>query len=628
MSATDAPEPRADNGARRGYVPASRLNGALTLIIAAAVLYFARDIFVPLAMAGLLSFVLSPPMLWLRHHGFGRAPAAIAVVVLAFIVILGFGSIVVGEIASLTKELPSYEPNIISKLQSARESIPVGQLFQRGSQIVQELRNELTTSNSSSLTPPTAAGNNGNNSQAPVPVEIQQQTGIFVMLEEVVGPVLKPLATAGLVLVFVIFFLLDRENLRDRFIRLAGGRDLHRTTQMLNDAVERLSRYLWTEFLVNTIYGLLMGVGLFFIGVPNAALWGALFLVLRFVPYIGTWLAAFFPILLSIATATGWAAFFETFGLFLAVELTVSQAVEPLLFGASAGMSPVAVIVAATFWTWLWGPIGLVLSTPLTACLVVIGHYLPGLRFIAVLFGNEPPLAAEESFYQRLLAGDGAEVSEQAETFLKTGVLADFCDQVAIPALLMAQQDNDRGVLTRLNRSEISETVRDMVEAIAEDDKSEGDAAPPTITIECLAARNELDEAAALLLAQLLVERGFAARSVSARHWLTEPGTNRGATAAPTILCLSHLGSVSPRRMRLLARRLRRRAPPGGRIVLGFWSISPPVWDDGNESPEPAETIATSLSEAVSRVIAVAGAGDGSAAAGRAPQLAAATRLR
>lgn len=625
MSATDAPEPRADPGARRSYASASGLSGALTLIIAAVVLYLARDIFVPLAMAGLLSFVLSPPMLWLRHHGFGRAPAVIAVVVLAFIVILGFGSIVVGEVASLTKELPSYEPNIVSKLQSARESIPVGQLFQRGSQLVQELRNELAASNTSPLTSGNA-NNNNNETQTPVPVEIHQQTGIFIMLEEVLGPVLKPLATAGLVLVFVIFFLLDRENLRDRFIRLAGGRDLHRTTQMLNDAVERLSRYLWTEFLVNTIYGLVMGVGLFFIGVPNAALWGALFVVLRFVPYIGTWLAASFPILLSLATAPGWSAFFETFGLFLAVELTVSQAVEPWLFGASAGMSPVAVIVAATFWTWLWGPIGLVLSTPLTACLVVIGHYLPGLRFIAVLFGNEAPLAAEESFYQRLLAGDAAEISEQAEAFLKDGSLADFCDQVAIPALLMAQDDNDRGVLTRHNRSEIIEAVRDMVETIAEDDKSEDDAAPQAITVECLAARNELDEAAALLLAQLLVERGFAAQSVSARHWLTEPSTGRGTPATPTILCLSHLGSASPRRMRLLARRLRRRAPPSGRILLGFWSSSPPVLDDGSGAPEPAETISASLSEAVGRIVATAGAGD--SATDRAPHLVAADRPR
>ncbi|HEY3917753.1 MAG TPA: AI-2E family transporter [Stellaceae bacterium] len=605
MPASDAPAsaPRDETGARRGFVSNSGIGGALTLIVGAVVLYFARDIFVPLAMAALLSFVLSQPMLWLRHHGLGRAPAAIIVVAVAFIVILGFGSIVVGEVASLSKELPGYEPNLISKLQSVRETIPVGRLFQRGSQLVQELRNEVTPS-PGALKPGDGDGNN----QAPVPVEIQQQTGIFVLLEELVGPVLKPLATAGLVLVFVIFFLLDRENLRDRFIRLAGARDLHRATQMLSDAVERLSRYLWTEFVINAMYGLAMGIGLFVIGVPNAALWGAMFIVLRFVPYIGTWIAAIFPLALSIAIAPGWSALFETFGLFIAIELSASQAIEPWLFGASAGMSPVAVIVAATFWTWLWGPIGLVLSTPLTACLVVIGHYAPPLRFIAVLFGNEAPLAAEESFYQRLLAGDPAEASEQAESFLKTGSLAEFCDQVAVPALLMAQEDNDRGVLTRQNRTEIIAAISDMIETIAEDDKDDDDGAKHAVAVECLGARNELDDAAALLLAQLLVERGFAARAVPARHWLTEPGAGRPAAAVPIIFCLSHLGGVSSRRMRLLARRLRRRVPSGGRILLGFWSASSPLLDDGSDLPEPAETIATSLGEAVGRIVATAGA--------------------
>jgi predicted PurR-regulated permease PerM len=608
MPASDMSEPRGtglprDSGeSRRSAFAASGLGGALILIIAATVLYVAREVFVPLAIAGLLTFVLSPPMLWLRHHGLGRALSAIVVVMLACVATLGFGSVVVGEVASLTKQLPSYEPNIETKLQTMREALPVDRLMQRGTQLMQELRDELT--------PPQATfapGANANRNQAPVPVEIQQQTGFVQIVDNYVGPLLKPVALAGLVLVFAIFFLLNRENLRDRFIRLAGARDLHRTTQMLNDAVERLSRYLWTELIVNAIYGALMSIGTFLIGVPNAALWGVMFLVLRFVPYIGTWIAAFFPLALSLTIAPGWSAFFETFGLFITVELVTSQALEPWLFGASAGLSPVAVLVAATFWTWLWGPIGLVLSTPLTACLVVIGLYVPALRFLAVLFGNEAPLAVEETFYQRLLAGDEAEITEQAETFLKSGSLAQFCDEIAIPALSMAQEDSERGVLTRTDRAEISETLHEMIEGLGEESEATPEAkAAQQPQVECLGARNELDDAAALLLARLLGEHGIDARAVPARHWMTEPRFARPLAAGaggPKIVCLSHLGGASPPRLRLLARRLRRHSPPDAEILLGLWSGMPHYLDNRPETPEVIDDVATSLSEAVESVL-------------------------
>ena len=604
---SDVPEPRARlpgderGNPRAGFAANGGLAGALTLVISATVLYVARDIFVPLAIAGLLAFVLSPPMLWLRHHGLSRALSAVAVVVLAFIVALAFGAVVVGEVASLGKQLPTYQPNIETKLQDLRQDVPIDRLIQRGSQLVQELRAELSLPQAT-LAP---TGNAANN-PAPVPVEIQTQTSFVQIVENYIGPLLNPLALAGLVLVFAIFFLLNRENLRDRFIRLAGAHDLHRTTQMLSDAVERLSHYLWTELVVNAIYGALMALGTFVIGVPNAALWGVMFLVLRFVPYIGTWLAALFPLALSLAIAPGWSAFIETFGLFITVELVTSQAVEPWLFGASAGLSPVAVLVAATFWTWLWGPIGLVLSTPLTACLVVIGRYVPALRFFAVLFGNEAPLAGEESFYQRLLAGDDAEAAEQAEAFLKSGSLAEFCDQIAIPALSMAQEDNERGVLTRDARTAIGETLREMIESLEEerDEPSEASAAPRPV-VECLGARNELDDVAAQLLTLLLAERGIAARTVPARHWMTEPRFSRpaGADSGPKIFCLSHLGSASPPRLRLLARRLRRRAPADATIVLGLWSDMPHSLEQRPLAPDAIDDIATSLSEAVDDIV-------------------------
>jgi predicted PurR-regulated permease PerM len=596
----DAPVLRDESdGARPVFAAPSGVSSAFTLVLAAAVLYFARDIFVPLAIAALLSFVLSPPMLWLRRHRFARAPAAISVVVLAFIAMLGFGSVVVGEVASLTKELPTYEPNIEAKLHTLRDAVPIDRLFERGTELMQELRDEVTPS-PATLTP--SGANQGNpENEAPVPVEIRQQTGMLELLEYVVGPVLRPLAMGGLVLVFAIFFLLSREDLRDRFIRLAGARDLHRATRILNDAVERLSRYLWMECIINAIYGTLIGVGSFVIGVPNAALWGVLSLVLRFLPYIGTWFAALFPLGLALAVAPGWTTFFEMLGLFIFVEILATNVLEPWLFGASAGMSPVAVLVSATFWTWLWGPIGLVLSTPLTACLVVIGRYAPPLRFLSILLGDEPPLAVEESFYQRLLAGDAAEATEQIETFLKTGSLAAFCDQVAIPALLMAQEDSDRGVLTRNNRAEIADTIRDTLENIADEEHKE--AIAPLGLVECLGARSELDDAAALLLAHLLTEHGFAARTVPARHWLTEPraGPVAGAeTAKPLVTCLSHLGEASPTRLRLLTRRLRRRSAAQTSLLLGLWS-APSFWEGQQE--KPVEDVATSLAEAQELIV-------------------------
>jgi predicted PurR-regulated permease PerM len=596
-----SPLPRDTGDSARSTFATSGIGGALTVIVAAAVLYVARDIFMPLAIAGLLTFVLTPPMLWLRHHGLGRALSAVAVVVLAFFVISGFGATVVGEVASLSKELPGYVPNIESKLHRFREAVPLERLFQQGEQLLEDFRNELTPA-----TPTLTPGAKGSNSETPVPVEIRQQTGILTVLDYVVGPVLKPLTMAGLILVFCIFFLLYREDLRDRFIRLAGTTDLHRATQMLNDAVERLSRYLLMQCAINAIYGTLIGVGGFVIGVPNAPLWGVMSFVLRFLPYIGTWFAAMFPLGLALAVAPGWGTFLEMLGCFIVVEILATNWLEPWLFGASAGMSPVAVLVAATFWTWLWGPIGLVLSTPLTAFIVVIGRYAPPLRFLAVLLGNEAPLAAEESFYQRLLAGDDAEATEQAEAFLKTGSLTEFCDQIAIPALSMAQEDNDRGVLTRSARVKISETLREMIEHLGEEseDAAEAPAMPPP-AIECLGARNELDDVVAMLLVRLLAERGIAARAVPARHWMTEPRpgqTTDTETSRPTLICLSHLGTASAPRLRLLARRLRRRSASDAKLLLGLWSGLPHYAGGRPETPDFIDDIATTLNEAVDDV--------------------------
>src|SRR5437764_2279304 len=279
----------------------------------------------------------------------------------------------------------------------------------------------------------------------------------------------RPVAEAGLVLVFVIMFLLKREELRDRMLRLAGARDLHRTTAAMNEAAERVSNYLLAQLAVGLCYGLPVGVGLAVIGIPNAPLWGALGVLLRFVPYIGGPLTAIVPCALAIAVSPGWALFFWTVLLFIAVETLTANFIEPWIYGRTTGLSSVAVVAAATFWTWLWGPVGLLLATPLTVCLAVLGRYLPPLRFLDILLGNQPVLSPEESLYQRLLARDPEEATDQAEEFTRDKSIDVFFDEVAIPALVLAQADSDRGALSAYRLAIVAEGFAAILDNLAED---------------------------------------------------------------------------------------------------------------------------------------------------------------
>src|SRR6202043_3033102 len=277
----------------------------------------------------------------------------------------------------------------------------------------------------------------------------------------------------GLVIVFVIMILLlEREDLRDRLLRLAGRRDLHRTPEAMNDAAQRISRYLLSQLVVNISCGLPIGLALTLIGIPNAALWGILVVLLRFIPYLGIVIAAAFPLALAIAVAPDWMLFVWTALLFVGIELVVANLVEPLVYGGSTGLSSVALIAAATFWTWLWGPIGLLLSTPMTVCLVVIGRHVPQLKFLDVILGNEPVLTPVETFYQRILANNPEEATEQAEEFAKNSSLTEFFEEIAIPALARAQADSDRGVLPLEDRATFERAIASMVENLLEDENA------------------------------------------------------------------------------------------------------------------------------------------------------------
>jgi predicted PurR-regulated permease PerM len=539
------------------------------LVVAAIViagLYVGRQVLQPLALAVLLSLMLAPPVRWLRQHGIPRVAAVLLVVLLAFIGIIGFAVAIGDQAIGLIQNLPGYQENIAAKIRSLGSIIPGGGMLERAAQVFQNLGAELAAA-----TGPGAAALPQGGAGVPVPVEIREATPAPLrMLRSVLGPMLLPIATGGLVMFFVVLILLKREDLRDRVLRLAGARDLHRVTAAMNEAAERVSRYLLTQLGVAICYGVPVGIGLAVIGIPNAPLWGMLGVLFRFIPYVGGALTATFPVALAIAVDPGWGLLVWTVLLFVVIEVITGNIVEPLAYGRSTGLSPVAVVAAALFWTWLWGVVGLLLATPLTVCLVVLGRYIPHLQFLDILLGNRPVLSPAESLYQRLLAGNPEEATEQAEEFARQKSIQAFFDEVAIPALVMAQTDSDRGVLAPHRRAVIAEGFAAILDNLAEEglvETADSGTEPPAIAV--LAGRNELDLAAAWLLQHLLRLRGH--RTVvfspdAASSFNIDRLPLRGVSA----ICLSLLSTRSTAGARYLVRRIRRRARRAV-VVIGYW---------------------------------------------------------
>jgi predicted PurR-regulated permease PerM len=398
----------------RNEMAIARSITVLAVLGVIAALYFAKAVFLPLALAILLTFLLAPAVRLLRSWGLPKPPAVVLVVAFAFTVILGIGALVGQQATKLAQNLPVYQYNIEEKIRSARE-FAGGGMLERISNFLGDLNQEVGKKDNN----PTQAAVPNEELNKLIPVEVHQPGATPMQVaQRVLQPLIDPLTTAGLVVIFVIFFLSQRQDLRDRLIRLAGSHDLQRTTAATNDGVERLSHYFLAQTALNVLFGLIVGIALTFIGVPNPVLFGILAMVLRFVPYIGAFIAAIFPIALAVAVDPGWTMALMTTALFLVVEPLIGQVIEPLVYGHSTGLTPVAVIIAATFWTWLWGPIGLLLSTPLTVCLGVLGRHIPWLRFLDVMIGDEPSLSPAQSFYQRALAADIDEAVDQAMEIL------------------------------------------------------------------------------------------------------------------------------------------------------------------------------------------------------------------
>ena len=553
---------------------------AIVVIATVAALYFGREIFIPLAVATLLTFALSPLVAALRKVRVPRPAAVVAVVIGAFAAIFMFGAVVASQLGTLAQNIPLYQYNLVSKVEVIKDANVGGGVFERLSKLLERLGREIQADEEANTV---GAPGSADPSPAPIPVEvITPPPGPLQVLRSVVGPLIQPLATGGIIIVVVIFMLLRREDLRDRFIRLVGAGDLHRTTAALQDAGERVARYLLSQLAVNASYALPIGIGLWVIGVPNAPLWGLMALILRFIPYIGPIIASIFPLILALAVDPGWTMVLWTAALFVVLELVSNNVVEPWVYGSRTGLSPLAIIVAAIFWTWLWGPMGLLLSTPLTVCLVVLGRHVPQFEFLDVLLGNEPVLEPHQQLYQRLLAGDPAEATDRAEAYLEDNTILSFYETVAVPALVLAEEDRSRGVLTDERRARVAESAQTLVDnlydyALVESDEeseprqelaNESPAKPQPIAlpdgegrvIACAGGRGELDDAAAAMLVQVLRAQGATADYIE--HTSLSPGRIKQLSidGLDTIVIV-FLNPSSVQHARYMTRRLKRSRP-------------------------------------------------------------------
>jgi len=636
---------------------------AILAVIIIATLYFGREIFIPIAMAILLSFVLAPLVGLLQRIRVPRAIAVVSVVILAFGLIFAMGSLLASQLTQLASDLPRYQSTISDKIQSFRDTTAGRGTLERASGMLKDLSKELDKpKDAESSQPPNPIPSlKAPAPLSPVPVEVRQpDPGALESLRALISPLLHPLATTGIIIIFVIFILLQREDLRNRLIRLAGSHDLQRTTAALDDAASRLSRLFLIQLLLNGTFGVVIGTGLWLIGIPSAILWGILAAVLRFVPYIGAAIAAAFPLALAVAVDPGWTMLLWTLALFLVVEPVVGHVIEPMVYGHSTGLSPVAVVASATFWTALWGPIGLVLATPLTVCLVVLGRHVERLEFLDVMFGDRPALSPPEIFYQRMLAGDPTEAAEKAEEFLKERSLSSYYDEVALKGLQLAQADSERGALDHERLAKIKDAVAEFASDLADQD----DRPPPKVNattdaeatsavesvaedapyenlpvlgtsellpewqsehpVLCVAGRSLIDEAAAIMLGQLSTAHGLKAR-VEAAEALSTANIFRLETTGVMIVCLVYLDLSAPAHMRYAVRRLRRKLPQAT-IILGCWMKDIDVGGlERLRDGARADLMAASLGEAVKLCIELARADKQSDIAPKPEQLSATT---
>ena len=573
----------------------------IAIAVTIAMLYFGRLIFVPLALALVISFLLSPIVDLLERIHFGRVPSVLTVLALCFVLAAGVGWEVTRQILDITGHLGDYKENLEQTIHSFHPPSTIGQ----ATATVRELNNELVAA------PGKVSNSSPDNKAHPSrPVQVQMTEAPSNILQDVralLGPIAGPLETAGIVVIFTAFMLMKREDLRNRLIRLGGQGQLTVVTQALDDASHRLSRYLLLQFLVNAAYGSIFGLAVYLIGVPHALLWGSVAALLRLVPYIGTPVATAFPVAMALAVFPGWKHAALIVGVFVVLEVIVGNFVEPWLYGAHTGISSIAILVAAVFWSVLWGPVGLILSTPLTVCLMLVGRYVPHLSFLEVLLGDEPVLSPPQLFYQRLLAMDPDEARDVAEAEMRDKSLESLYETVLIPALGLAEEDRHTGAVTERTTEFVYQSTRELIEDLGERPISEDENAPiqalrkgSPVEVLCVPARDEADELVGTMFSQLLVQAGYNASHLAIGA--VEDMLRQAGESGCTVVCVSALPPAAVGQARSLCKRLRSRFPELS-LVIGLWGFSGGVPKAQERvGAGCTDAVATTLSEALLQV--------------------------
>ncbi len=542
---------------------------ALVLVVGA--LYWAQKVLIPLVLAVLFTFILAPLVSYLQRHGLRRVPSSLLVVVLASVLLGGIGWILTAQLRELAGQLPQHKDLITRKIASLQGSGSgvVGNLIQ----MVKDIGDDVQRTVAGEPQAPPA--------DQPIPVVIHNgQPTDLGWFSVFITPLLETLASAGLVIVLVIFMLIYREDLRNRMIRLVGNGRLTSTTRAIDDATQRISRFLMLQVVINICFGAALGLSLFLIGVPYATLWGLLGGLLRFIPYIGSWVGGALVAVFSFAVFPGWREPLLALGIFVVLELLAANVVEPLLFGHGTGVSPVALLVAAAFWAWLWGPIGLILSTPITVCLLVLGKYVPGLAFLGVLLGDEPSLETEISFYQRLLARDQDEASDLVDEYLQEHPPETIYDELFLPALVLAKRDQQQGALNQEDEQWILQTTREFLDDLGStlpeksgmEEATGGETDGSGVLVLGCPAEDQFDELALRMFEHLFVSATGRMEVLSSATLASEVLT-RIRQQQPRVVCIAALPPGGLAQTRYLCKRLRR-VFPELKIVVGRWGLT------------------------------------------------------
>jgi len=612
--------------------PSSTVSPLILLVVVILILYFARAVLIPLALALTLNFLLTPMVMWLLRLRVPRVLAVAIVMMVSTAVVAGMGWVVADQLLQVASDLPKYRLNIHNKIDGLH--LPPESALGRAAESVKEIGTDfgeppITHPVQVGPAPSTPKAGAPQPEVATVPVQIisPPATGLRY-LGQVLTPLLKPLGTAGMVLIFTIFILVKQEDLRDRFLRLAGVAQLHAMTLALDDAAQRISRYLLMQVVVNLCYGLCFGIGVFLIGIPNALLWGVFAGLFRLVPYVGALAATAFPLVLALALFHGWWPPMLVVLLFAVLEFVTSNFVEPLLYGAHTGISSLALLVTTVFWTMLWGWAGLVLSIPLTVCVIVLGRYVPRMSFLHVLLGDETALSVEAQFYQRLLALDQEDARGIAHAYLKTHSLVSLYDRVLIPALALAEQDRHNGGLDEIRESFLFLSTSEIVSELATLGQNESvpkprrliprwiasrvpaplvashsAPAPSATRIFCLAANDQADEITSSMLAQLLEREGHGVISLPVESRFEEIVQNL-PPEPQDVICISALPPFAFAQAASICQRVRLHLPEI-KVLVGVWGFD----GDMNKAQERfvgarPDTLVSSLAQALERISA------------------------